>query len=79
MPPGHVSVWDIRNRAKPVFIKRLSADKGLPSSFGDAHELAVTPDERYVFAQSYRSGHLAKIDTQSDQMAKVWGEGVGRR
>lgn len=77
VPPGHVSVWNISNRAKPVFIKRLSADKGLPSSFGDAHELSVTPDGRYVFAQSYRSGHLAKIDTRSDQMEKVWGAAEG--
>lgn len=77
VPPGHVSVWNISNRAKPVFLKRLSADKGLPSSFGDTHELAVTPDGRYVFAQSYRSGHLAKIDTQSDQMSKVWSAAEG--
>ena len=77
VPPGHVSIWSIRDRAKPTFIKRLSANKGLPSSFGDAHELAMTPDGRYVFAQSYRSGHLAKIDAKNDEVAKVWGAAEG--
>lgn len=72
VPPGHVSVWDIRNRAKPVLVKRLSANQGLPASFGDAHELAVTADGRYVFTQSYRSGHLIKIDSRTDTAVSVW-------
>ncbi len=72
VPPGHVSVWSIRNRLKPVFIKRFSANQGLPASFGDAHELATTPDKRHVFAQSYRSGHLIKIDSRDDRVVGVW-------
>lgn len=77
IPPGHVSIWNISDHAKPTFIKRFSADKGLPTSFGDAHELAATPDGRYVFAQSFRSGYLAKIDTRDDTIAKVWGATEG--
>lgn len=77
IPPGHVSIWDISHRLKPIFIKRFSADQGLPSSFGDAHELAATPDGHYVFVQSYRSGHLAKIDTHDDKITNVWGAAEG--
>lgn len=77
VPPGHVSIWDISHRMRPAFIKRLSANRGLPAAFGDAHELEVSADGRYVFAQSFRSGYLLKIDSRRDKVAQVWGAEQG--
>lgn len=71
---GYVSVWDISNQAAPMLIKRMSAGAGLPDSFRECHELAATPDGRYVFAQSFSSDWLLQIDTSKDSVAKEWGK-----
>ncbi len=76
-PPGHVSIWNIKDNLKPVFIKRFSAGKGLPAGYADTHELAVTPDSRYVFAESFRSGYVIKIDAKTDAVAKIWSAAEG--
>jgi DNA-binding beta-propeller fold protein YncE len=70
--PGHVSVWDISNMASPTLITRLSAGNGLPESFVQCHELAKTPDGRYVFAQSFASDTLVQIDTETNTVAYSW-------
>jgi len=77
VPPGHVSIWNVRDPLKPVLIKRLSPGQGLPAQFGDAHELAKTQDGRYVFIQSFRSGYLIKMDTRTDAMVHAWSAADG--
>ena len=37
-----------------------------------AHGLTVTPDEKSVFVASYISSYIAKIDTATDTVTKVW-------
>jgi|CXWL01.1.fsa_nt_gi DNA-binding beta-propeller fold protein YncE len=76
-PPGHISIWDIKNDLKPAFIKRFSAGKGLPATYADTHELAVTPDGHYVFAESFRSGFVVKIDAAKDSIIKTWSAAEG--
>lgn len=69
---GYVSIWDITNRNAPKFIKRLSPGKDLPEGFKLAHELYATMDGTYVYAQSWGSGHLVKIDAATDEVVKAW-------
>jgi len=45
----------------------------LPEDFAVAHGLTVTPDEKSVFVASYISSYIAKIDTATDTVTKVWG------
>ena len=37
-----------------------------------AHELHSTKDGKYVYAQSWGSGHLVKIATSNDKVVKVF-------
>lgn len=76
-PPGHVSIWNIKDSLKPAFLKRFSAGKGLPAGYADTHELAVTPDGRYVFAESFRSGYIVKFDAVKDVVSKTWSAADG--
>ena len=68
---GYVSIWDLTDRNAPRFIKRLRPGKELPDDFTLTHELYPTSDGKYVYAQSWHSGHLVKIDTSTDQVVKV--------
>ena len=70
---GFVSVFDISNIKKPVFLKRLSPGDGLPGDFKVAHGLNVTPDERFVYVASYWSNYILKIDTDTDEVVKEFG------
>lgn len=69
---GYVSIWDITDRKAPKFIKRLKPGKELPDDFKMAHELYSTRDGKYVYAQSWGSGHLVKIDTYNDKVVKAF-------
>jgi DNA-binding beta-propeller fold protein YncE len=68
---GYVSVWDISDRSAPKFIRRLQPGKGLPKDFQLAHTLYRTLDGHYVYVESWNSGHLAKIDTSTDEVVKA--------
>ncbi len=69
---GYVSVWDLTDRTKPKFIKRLRPGKELPRDFSMTHELYPTQDGKYVYAQSWGSGHLVKIATADDEVIKAF-------
>jgi len=68
---GYVSIWDISDPKSPKFIKRLKAGKELPADCKLAHEIYGTIDGRYVYAQSWASGHLVKIDGVTDEVIGV--------
>jgi DNA-binding beta-propeller fold protein YncE len=68
---GNVSVWDIGDPSSPKFIKRLQAGKQLPSDFKMTHEIYASMDGRHVYAQSWASGHLIKIDGATDEVTAL--------
>jgi DNA-binding beta-propeller fold protein YncE len=68
---SNVSVWDISDPNAPKFIKRLHAGKQLPADFKMAHEIYASMDGRHVYAQSWASGHLVKIDGATDDVVAV--------
>jgi hypothetical protein len=74
---GYVSIFDLRRPKKPRFLKRLKPGSDLPKDFAVAHGLTVTPDQRFVFVASYASSYIAKIDTETDRVVKVWGPDDG--
>lgn len=74
---GYVSVWDISNISTPTLINRLGPGNGLPEDFQLGHALYPTPDERYVYVQSWNSGHLVKIDTSTDAVVHVFDKDDG--
>ncbi|MGB3510932.1 MAG: hypothetical protein WBA93_17210 [Microcoleaceae cyanobacterium] len=69
---GYISVYDISDVNEPEFIKRFKPGEELPVDFAIAHGLNVTPDERYVYAASYASNYIIKIDTETDEVEKVF-------
>lgn len=69
---GYISVWDICDRDKPRFIKRLRPGCELPASFRNAHTATATHDEESVFVSSWVSDHLVRIATNTDEVAKVY-------
>ena len=68
---GNVSVWDISDPSSPKFIKRLQAGKELPADFKMTHEIYASMDGRHLYAQSWASGHLIKIDGARDEVTAV--------
>ena len=74
---GAVSIWDISDPSSPKFIKRLMAGKELPADFKMAHEIYASMDGRHVYAQSWASGHLVKIDGNTDEVIDVASNDVG--
>ena len=52
----------------PKFIKRLQAGKQLPEDFKMAHEIYASMDGRHVYAQSWASGYLVKINGNTDDV-----------
>ncbi len=69
---GYVSVFGIRDIDNPVFLKRFKPWDELPTDFSVTHSLIVTPVGRYIYADSYASNYIIKIDTQRDQVVKVF-------
>jgi len=68
---GNVSIWDISDPNSPKFIKRLQAGKQLPADFNMTHEIYASMDGRHVYAQSWASGYLVKIDGATDNVVAV--------
>ena len=69
---GFVSVWDISDRDKPKFIKRLRPGHELPDDFRNAHTATAMFDEDSVFVSSFVSNHLIRLETTNDKVAKVY-------
>ncbi|GAB1719315.1 MAG: hypothetical protein NTAFB09_10460 [Nitrosospira sp.] len=74
---GYISIFDLTDRAKPRFIKRLKPGSGLPNGYTVAHTISPTPDNRYLMVASWVSGYVLKIDTTTDTVTKVWGPSDG--
>lgn len=74
---GYISVFDLTDRYKPKFIKRLKPGMELPTGYAVAHTISPTPDNRYLMVASWVSGYVLKIDTLTDTVAKVWGPNDG--
>jgi hypothetical protein len=74
---GYISIWDICDRGKPRFIKRLRPGCELPHDFRNAHTAAATHDQESVFVSSFVSDHLVRIDTNCDEVAKVYSAADG--
>ena len=70
--PGHLSIWNIKDPWRPVFVKRLSAEKGLPDDFSNAHGVAESHDGRVVFVESFSSNYLIQIDTETDTAVRIF-------
>jgi hypothetical protein len=69
---GYISIWDISDRRAPCLLKRLRPGGELPADFRNAHTASVTHDGESVFISSFVSDHLIRIDTSTDQVAKVY-------
>lgn len=74
---GYISVWDICDPMNPKPIKRLSPGNGLPADFVNAHTATAMHDETSVFVSSFVSNHLVRIDTSTDEVAKVYSAADG--
>ncbi len=74
---GYISVYDLTDRYKPRFIKRLKPGQDLPTGYSVAHTISPTPDHRYLIVASWVSGYVLKIDTVTDTVVKVWGPNDG--
>jgi len=70
---GFISIYDLSNRNKPEFIKRLKPGVELPADFTVAHGLGVTADQRFIYITSYASSYILKLDTKTDTIVKVYG------
>lgn len=69
---GYVSIWDFTDPKAPRFLKRLGPGKGLPRDFTIGHELYPADEGKTLYVQSWQSAHLAKIDTSTDEVVKVY-------
>ena len=74
---GYVAVYDITDLENPELLKRLKPGEDLPADFQIAHGLSPSADGSAVYVASYRSNYLIKIDTETDTVAKVYGEADG--
>jgi hypothetical protein len=74
---GYISVWDLSDRYEPSFIKRLQPGLELPADFRNAHTATAMHDEESVFISSFVSDHLVRIDTSTDDVAKVYSANDG--
>jgi hypothetical protein len=68
---GFVSVYDFKCPEHPKFIKRLRPGVDLPADFNVAHAFSVTPDDKFVFLESYNSGYIIKIDVASLEVVHI--------
>jgi hypothetical protein len=74
---SYISIFDFSNRTKPKFIRRLRPGRELPEGWDVSHEFYRSTDGRWLYAQSWSSGHLIKIDPRTDQVVKVWSKADG--
>ena len=75
--PGHMSVWDIKSPEAPRFLTRLSAGKGLPKDFSNAHSLGVTAQGGAVFVESFSTSYLVQLDSQTNIVTPIFGSAGG--
>jgi hypothetical protein len=68
---GYVSVFDISNRLRPRFIKRLKPGADLPADFSVGHAMVATPDGKSVILESYPSGYILRIGVDSLKVEHV--------
>ncbi len=75
---GYISIFDISDVHNPQFIKRLKPetpeepDGELPEDYAVSHGLNPTLDEAFVYVTSWVSNYILKIDTQTDEVSKVF-------
>jgi hypothetical protein len=81
---GSVSVFNIDNvhgdnafLTNPQFVKRLETGDEFPNDFAIAHGLTKSQDGHFVYASSYYSSHIIKIDTLTDSVVHVFDAGDG--
>ncbi|MDR4514400.1 hypothetical protein [Nitrosomonas sp.] len=74
---GYISVWDLTDRYKPRFIKRMKPGVELPQGYAVAHTISPSADDRYLLIASWVSGYVLKLDTHTDTIVKVWGPADG--
>jgi hypothetical protein len=74
---GYISIFDLTDREKPKFLKRLKPGEELPEGYSVAHTIAPTRDHRYILVASWVSGYVVKIDTSTDKVVKIWGPNDG--
>lgn len=74
---GYIAVYDISDKDNPEFIKRLKPGEDLPADFKIAHGLSPSADGSSVYAASYLSEYVIKIDTETDTVTKVYGSEDG--
>ncbi|ABI60211.1 MULTISPECIES: hypothetical protein [Nitrosomonas] len=74
---GYISVFDLTDRNKPRFLKRLKPGRELPNGYAVAHTISPTPDNRFLIVASWVSGYVLKIDTETDTVVKAWGPNDG--
>lgn len=72
-----ISVWDLADRTRPRFLRRLSHGDGLPKGWHLSHEFYRAPGGRYLYAQDWHGAHLIKIDPATDTVVKVWSKEAG--
>jgi DNA-binding beta-propeller fold protein YncE len=68
---GYISVFDVTDRYKPRFLKRLKPGNELPTGYAVAHTINPTPDGRHILVTSYATGYILKIDTYTDTVVKA--------
>jgi hypothetical protein len=68
---GFVAVFDFSKREHPTFIKRLRPGRDLPADFSVAHSLSTSVDETSVIVESYTSGYVLKIDTDTLAVSEI--------
>jgi hypothetical protein len=68
---GFVAVYDFKRPECPEFIKRFRPGVELPADFNIAHAFSVTPDDKFVFLESYNSGYIIKIDATSLEVVHI--------
>lgn len=68
---GYVSVFDISNRLRPRFLKRLKPGVELPADFSVGHAMVKVPDGKSIILESYPSGYILRIGVDSMNVEHV--------
>lgn len=74
---SYISIFDLADRTRPKFLRRMRPGRELPEGWDVSHEFYRTTDRRWLYAQSWNSGHLVKIDPLTDEVVKVWSKRDG--
>lgn len=74
---SYISIFDFTDRTSPKFLKRLRPGRELPAGWSVSHEFYRTVDRRWLYAQSWHSGHMIKLDPRTDRVVRVWSKAQG--